>query len=96
MPKVYMDEYAAEHVSDRIRKRFQSNLDRSRLVEVIKQMLTLDAPNDAVGEYRWYVNVGMTGRVICRGHMVRTVLSYNENFPGGTEYKISAGELIKP
>ena len=95
MPKVYMDEANQLHVSQRIRERFPNQTDQRTMVEFIKRLTSMDAPPAAVGEYMWHVNVPHIGRVVMRGHSVRTVYSLNENFPGSTAYKIQGNMLIR-
>lgn len=95
MPRVYMSQSNGQHVTARILERFPLPSDQARMVSVVKRLLSLNAPAIAVGEYMWHVNVGQIGRVILRGHSVRTVLTYKERFPGGTEYRISGSSLVR-
>jgi hypothetical protein len=62
---------------------------------MIKKLLTVDAPVEAVGEYQWHINVERVGRIVLRGHSVRTVYSFNENFPNSPEYKMLANMLVR-
>jgi hypothetical protein len=95
MAKVYLDEMGGAHLTQRIKERVSSPIEQEKMVRVIKQMLEMEAPADALGHYRWYVNVGRIGRVVCRGNMVRTVLSFNEDFPGGTGYVLSGDKFVR-
>ena len=65
------------------------------MVDVIKKLITLTAPAEAVGQFQYHIKVGSIGRVLLRGVMVRTVYSYNESYPNSPEYKISGSTLVK-
>jgi hypothetical protein len=90
-----MDAYSQRHVSQRIVERIKDVNHQKKIVELIKRLLTMDAPAEAIGEYQWHINLPSIGRVVMRGHSVRTVLSFDENYPGSTEYKISNRTLIR-
>jgi hypothetical protein len=95
MPKIYLDEYSSHHVSARIREHFGNPAHQKIMVAKVKKLLTLWAPAEAVGEYIWHINVERIGRIILRGHSIRTVYPLTHNFPGGTEYKIVADSLVR-
>jgi len=95
MARIYMDERAGEHVTERIRERIREAADQATVVALVKRLLTMEAPPEAVGHYSWFVNAGRIGRVVLHGHMVRTFLSFNENSPGSTEYRIFDDRLIR-
>lgn len=95
MPRVHMDEYSQQHVSQRIRERIRNADAQQAVVALIKKLVTLDAPSEAVGQYQWHINLAGAARVVLRGHSVRTVLSMEENFPGGTEYRIVGRALVR-
>jgi len=93
--RIYIDDYSINHVINRIKKRITNEKDQAKILDVIKQLSRMEAPAEAVGHYMWYVNVERIGRIIFRGHSIRTVYSFNENFPGGTEYRIRGGQLVR-
>ena len=95
MPRVYMDEDNGRHVSQRIREHFPDAADQKIMVDMVKKLLTLQAPPEALGQYQWHVNIGEVGRIVMRGHSVRTVYPYSYNFPGGIEYKVADGRLVR-
>lgn len=94
MAKVYMDEANGRHVTVRIMERIPKE-DQARVVNVVKKLMTLEAPAQAVGDFQWHVNVAGVGRIVLRGHSIRTVYSFNENFPNSPEFKIESGRLIR-
>ena len=95
MPKVYMDSMSAAHVTQRIKERIPKPADQAKMVSTIKKLLTLEAPAEAVGQYQWHINVSGIGRIVLRGHTVRTVYSLNESFPNSPEYKMQSGGLVR-
>ena len=95
MAKVYMDSANGAHVSQRIRERIVNPADQVTMVNVIKKLLVLEAPLEAVGEYQWHINVNGIGRIVLRGHSVRTVYSFNENFPNSPEYRMVGNRLVR-
>jgi hypothetical protein len=95
MAKVYIDDYSRKHVVDRIKERIHNTGDQEKIMNVVKKLLSLNAPIEAVGHFQWHINVETIGRIVLQGHSIRTILSFNENFPGGTQYKIVGNNLIK-
>jgi hypothetical protein len=95
VPRIYIDDYSARHVSQRIRERIPNATDQARMVDTIKKLLTMNAPSEAVGQYQWLINVERIGRIVLRGHAIRTVYSFSENFPGGTVYKIQGTRRVR-
>lgn len=93
MAKIYMDALSASHVTQRIKQRISSGQDREKIVQTIKRLLKMEAPAETLGHYQWHINVERIGRIISRGHMIRTVYSLHEDLPNSTEYKIR-GQLI--
>jgi hypothetical protein len=94
MPKVYMDEAGGVHLTQRIRERIPT-ADQAKMIAVVNRLRALDAPREAVGEYQWHVNVERIGRVVLRGHMIRTVYSFDERYPNSPEYKIAGNQLVR-
>lgn len=95
MARISMDERAGNHVTERILERFHGPEEQGAVVAMVKRLLAMEAPPEAVGHYSWFVGVGRIGRVVLHGNMIRTVLSSNENHPGSTEYRIFDGRLIR-
>ena len=95
MARIYMDELSARHVTQRIKQRISSEQGRVKMVQTIKRLLTMDAPAEVLGHYQWHMNVERIGRIVFRGHSVRTVYSFQENFPNSTEYRIHGQQIVR-
>lgn len=95
MPKVYLDQYSAQHVSQRIKEHFPNIKDQEKMVKMVKKLLTLMAPREAIGHYQWHVNVERIGRIVCRGNSIRTVYPFHYNYPGGTQFKVVGNQVVK-
>jgi hypothetical protein len=95
-----MDDYSSDHTLKRIFEPDERGVmrvteeQRQRVVNKIKQMLTMNAPAEAVGVYSWRVEVNdnkgeLVARVIVFGNMIKTVVTKTENYPANTVlYKI--------
>ena len=95
MAKIYMDSIAQSHIPTRIRERIKDPMDQERMVSAVRKLLTMEAPPEAVGHYDWYINVGHIGRIIFRGISIRTVYSFDERYPDGTEYRIIGDRVVR-
>jgi len=95
MAKIIIDQQAASHISDRIKLRIKLDSDQKIIAETIRRLLSMDAPNDALGHYEWHIKVERIGLIILRGNMIRTVYSLNENYPNSTEYRILGGKVVR-
>jgi hypothetical protein len=95
MPRIYIDDYSARHVVERIKERIPDPIHQKIMSDTIRKLLTMEAPRDAVGHYQWHINVNGIGRIVLRGHSIRTVYSFNERYPSSTRYKIIGNQLIR-
>ena len=77
--------------SDRVRNKG----DQEKMAKMVKKILTLNAPVEATGHYKWHVNVEKIGRIVCRGISIHTVYPFHYNYPGGAEYKVMGNKLVR-
>ena len=95
MARVMMDERARAHVLMNIKTRLPGRLDdQMEVMRVVKKMTTLQAPDEAAGHYHWHVTVTGCGHVVVDGVMIKTFLSLEENYPGGTRYTIHGNRFL--
>jgi ubiquitin-protein ligase len=95
MARIYMDALSARHVSQRIKQRISSEQDRVKIVQTVKKLLKMEAPAEALGHYQWHINVQRIARIVFRGHTIRTVYSFHENYPNSTEYEIRGQGIVR-
>jgi hypothetical protein len=90
MPKMLV---SWEHAEDRTLERIAQE-QRKRVQEQIDVMGTMDAPPEAVGHYKWYIEIygganNVVARILNRGITIRTVYSPTMAIPSGfVRYKI--------
>jgi hypothetical protein len=95
--RITIDSYARQHLQKRAR-RFPNTSDLVLIQNRINQLLGMNAPPQAVGNYSWYVEVPAVpgAKIILRDNMIRTLLSSNERYPANaTLYKIESGRFIR-
>ena len=94
MARLMVDERSRDHLKLRI-SRAGNRENQERVVNVIKRMTAMDAPREASGHYHWHVKVPDIGKIIVDGILIKTFYGLNENYPGGTEYKIAGNRFVR-